>query len=241
MVISTAYNRPEKSGGNPNARQMAATILHTITQQNNLTDIWRDRNRDIPKFTWTRKNPHDNTYIHTRIDKFYISSTLSTYITKTEIIPFSFSDHDLVSLTFDLNNQPPRESYWLSNNNLLEDDVFNANINNFWINWLAKKNEFATPLLWWDTAKHHFKIIAIKQSSQLRKQEPHEHKQMECKIQELQQRLADGNQTISEKYLEAKTELKQYYLQETATCAFQTKVQYTEEGKKSARYFYSLE
>ena len=32
-------NRLDKLGGNPNPRQIAATFLHTITQQNNLTDI----------------------------------------------------------------------------------------------------------------------------------------------------------------------------------------------------------
>ena len=36
----------DKLGGNPSARQTANTILYTITQQNSLTDIWRDNHRD---------------------------------------------------------------------------------------------------------------------------------------------------------------------------------------------------
>ena len=55
----------DKLGGNPLARQTAMTILNTITLQNNLVDIWRDQHRDVRKFTWTGKNPHDNSYIHT--------------------------------------------------------------------------------------------------------------------------------------------------------------------------------
>ena len=167
-------NKLDKLGGNPNPRQIAATFLHTITQKKNLTNIWRDRNRDIRKFTWTGKNPQDNTYIHTRIDKFYISSTLTPYLTKTDIIPFSFSDHDLICLTFDLSNQPRGEGYWLFNTNLLQDEIFNTNMNNFWTKWLTRKNDFTTPLLLWDTTKQKFKIIAIQRSLQLQKSERNE-------------------------------------------------------------------
>ena len=149
-------NKIDKFGGNPYARQTATTFLHTIMQQYNMTDIWRDRNRNTRKFTWTGKTSHDNRYIHTRINRFYISSTLSNHVTNKHIIPFSFSDHDLISLTFDFNTQPRGEGYRLSNNNLLEDDRFNARVNHFWFKWLSKKNEFTTPLHWWDAAKYRF-------------------------------------------------------------------------------------
>ena len=69
----------DKLGGNPFARQTANKILYTITQQHSLTDIWRDRNRDTKKFTWTGKRPQTNKFIHTRIDKFYISSLLNPF------------------------------------------------------------------------------------------------------------------------------------------------------------------
>ena len=91
-------NKLDKLGGNPNVRQSATTILHTITQQHNMTDIWRDRNRDIRKYTWTGKNPQDNTFIHTRIDRFYISFTLTTFVTNTDIIPFAFYGKPIVAI-----------------------------------------------------------------------------------------------------------------------------------------------
>ena len=53
-------NRLDKQGGNPLARQTAATILHTITSQNNLVDMWRDQHGDVRKFTWTGRHPLDN-------------------------------------------------------------------------------------------------------------------------------------------------------------------------------------
>ena len=51
----------------------------------------------------------------------------------------------------------------------------------------------------------------------------------------------NGDNTISGKYLEAKTELQRFYTQEAATSALKSKIKYTEEGEKSTRYFYSLE
>ena len=69
----------DKLGRNPSARQTENQILQTITQQHHLTDIWRDRNRDAKKFTWTGKHPHNNSFNHTRIDKFYISTFLHCF------------------------------------------------------------------------------------------------------------------------------------------------------------------
>ena len=66
--------------------------------------------------TVTQKNLHgqENIHktIHTCIDKFYISSLLNPFVNKTDILPFSFSDHDLILCTLDLQTQPCREGYW---------------------------------------------------------------------------------------------------------------------------------
>ena len=111
----------------------------------------------------TRENLHGQAKILTItriyisvLTRFYTSSTLSTSVTKTDIIPFEFSDHDLISLTFDFNKQPRGEGFWDYNNNLLDDDVFNTNMTNFWLDWLTKKNDFSMPIHWWDAAKHGF-------------------------------------------------------------------------------------
>ena len=148
---SISDEKLDKLGGNPFVRQTANKILHTITQQHNLTDIWRDRN-ETKKFTWTGKHPQNNSFIHTRIDKFYISSLLNPFVTQRDILPFSFSDHDLIILTLDLQTQPRGKGYWHFNNTLLDDDILTLEINRFWKEWLTKKkSDFATPLRWWDS------------------------------------------------------------------------------------------
>ena len=70
-------NKLDKLGGNPNARQSATAILHTITQQYNLTDIWRDRNRDIRKFTKILTITHIFTHVLTASISLPLSPLLS--------------------------------------------------------------------------------------------------------------------------------------------------------------------
>ena len=111
------------------------------------------------KIYMDRQTPHSNTSIHTRIDKFYISSALAPCVITTDIIPFPFSDHDLITLKIDLHNQPRGEGYWHFNNSLLDDNVFVTEIYQFWTDWLTRKKEFNTPLHWWDTAKTYFKTL----------------------------------------------------------------------------------
>ena len=83
----------DKLGGNPSARQTENTILYTITQQNNLTDIRCDNHRDSRKFTWTGKHPQNNTYIHTHTShqhSLHASSPLTSYLS---LFPITILSH----------------------------------------------------------------------------------------------------------------------------------------------------
>ena len=237
----TSDKKLDKLGGNPLAQQTAMTILNTITLQNNLVDNWRDQHCDARKFTWIGINPHDNSYIHRRIDKFYVTSTLANVITATDIIPFPFSDHDAILLTINLQQQQRGNGYWHFNNSLLNDQIFNGEINNFWNTWITKKNTFPNLLQWWDKAKYHFKNISIQRSTMLRKIGRNECRQLEIKVQRLQNRITNGPHHDTKAYVQAKTELQQLHQKDLDALKTRTQIKYAEEGKKSTCYFYSLE
>ena len=57
--------RLDKLDGNPNARQSAVSILTALNSQHNLIDIWRVRHKDERSFTWTGRNPNDNSLVRT--------------------------------------------------------------------------------------------------------------------------------------------------------------------------------
>ena len=121
----------DKQGGNPAVRQTALGTIVNVTQPYHLIDIWRNRYPAKPQFTRTGKHPQNNTFIHTRIDKFFTSPTLSHKITNADIKPFPLSDHDLIFLTLDLSSQPRGDGYWHFNNTLLTDEHFNTTIEIF--------------------------------------------------------------------------------------------------------------
>ena len=166
---------------------------------------------------------------------------LANVITTTDIIPFPFSDHDAILLTINLQQQKRSNGYWHFNNSLLDDQTFNAEINNFWTTWITKKNTFPNLLQWWDKAKYHFKNISIQRSTTLRKIERNERRQLELKIQKLQNNITNGTHHDTKAFLQAKTELQQLHQKDLDALKIRTQIRYAEEGEKSTRYFYSLE
>lgn len=187
------------------------------------------------------QKPRENSLIRTGIDKFLISRNLSSKVEKTAIQPYPHSDHDLISLSLDLTQQQRGPGLWHFNNSLLNDPVFAEDIRSFWESWLAQKPNFDNPLLWWDKAKRHFKQIAIRRATTLRKIERHERSQLERNLQSFQQKAINGNPSDIEIYLTTKEKLKQFELKELEVVKIRAKARFTEEGEKSTRYFYSLE
>lgn len=102
----------DKFGGNPNARNFAATTLHGICTRLNISEIWRDRNKDKRYFTWTARHPTNGTHIRTRIDKFLISHSLNQFVMDASIKPFPHSDHDSVCLTLNFDRIKRGPGYW---------------------------------------------------------------------------------------------------------------------------------
>ena len=233
--------RKDKFGGNRNARQSASSFLHTRNARYNLIVAWRDSHKAQRNYTWTGRNPTDNSLIRTRIDFFLVGRALKPFITSTDIRPYVHSDYDCISLTFDLEQVSGGPGYWHFNNELLTDLVFQAEIEEFWADWRQKFEEFEDPLQWWDKAKQNFKILAIRRAKIRRKVQCHERFQLENKIKRFQESAKNGTTRDIEQYLLAKENLKQLELKELESNKIRAKAQFIEEGEKSTRYFFSLE
>ena len=149
----------DKRGGNPLARQVAISTLGTSIVNHNLVDIWRTQHPHTHAFTWTGKNPTDNSPILTRIDRFYIAHAISHLAANSDIKPYPHSDHDLISLQLDLSRTPQGKGYWHFNNTLLANASFNTDLIAFWQRWLTKKADFDNILTWWDKAKFHYRFL----------------------------------------------------------------------------------
>ncbi|KAL9984497.1 hypothetical protein ACROYT_G006797 [Oculina patagonica] len=231
----------DKHGGNPQPRQSAITTLLATVTKHNLTDIWRVQHPTTHAFTWTGKHPTDHSPILTRLDKFYIAHAISHLAVKTNINPYPHSDHDLISMHFDLTRTPRGKGFWHFNNNLLNNASFNTELIAFWNNWLTKKADFDNLLIWWDKAKFNFKQIAIYHASKLRKIQNTQRATLERRLVNLQHKAASGLPADVANYLTAKQQLKQFDLDDLESVKIRTKARFAEEGEKSTRYFYNLE
>ena len=245
-IIGGDYNcivnaRLDKFGGNPNARNSAATTLNGMCMRYNLSDVWRKRHKDIRCFTWTAQHLTNGTFIRTRIDKFLISNSLNQSVLDVSIKPFPHSDHDGVWLSLNFDQVKRGPGYWHFNNDLLSNAAFESEINDFWTFWKTKYEDFADPLLWWDRAKQGFKNIAIRCAKIIGKQKRHERFQLERNLIKLQEKSNTGNTQDIENYLLAKETLKQFELKDLEATKIRSKAQFLEEGERSTRYFYSLE
>ena len=122
----------DKLGGNPNARHSAVLALNDVSARYDLIDIWRLRHRHEHNFTWAGKDPADTSLmIRTRIDFFLTSRNFDRFVTSVDILPYSHSDHDCICLTFDFEHLARGPGYWYFNNEVLKDEVFEAEIERF--------------------------------------------------------------------------------------------------------------
>ena len=237
---SIEFPRLDKIGGSGRARQTNITILADISARHNLHDIWRKRHPNQRDFTWTGRNTMGNSIIRTRIDKFFISNSLSPFISKATIEPYPYSDHDLITISFDLTQHERGPGFWHFNNTLLSDPIFADEITTFWNNWLTEKQTH-NILDWWDKAKTNFKQIAIQQSSKLRKLKRNERRLIEKKVKKLQRLAATGTPTDTENYFNTNELLRQFETKDLEATKIRAKAKFTEQGECSTRYFFNLE
>ena len=233
--------RLDKFGGNPNVRQSSSLFLDSINARHGLSDIWRERHKNERNFTWIGRHPADNSLIQTRIDRFFVSRSISPFVLDTSIIPFAHSDHDLITLSLDFDSVQRGPGFWHFNNDLLCDASFQVEIESFWRDWEAKLHTFENPLVWWDKAKHNFKILSIRRAKIRGKLQRHERFQLENKLDRLKEAARNGTDSDVERYLLAKEKQKDLAMKDLEAIKIRAKARFFEEGERSTRYFYSLE
>ena len=147
----------DKLGGNNSSTHLLGSeIITDIKNQNNLIDIWRKLNPD--KRLYTYHNP-DKT-IHTRLDTIYITDDIK--IKASKIYPFSLSDHDGVTASFQIRELNPKgPGIWKFNTSILKHKNFQEIFPKFWKFWQNQKKKYDNQLLQWDAGKLHLKNIII--------------------------------------------------------------------------------
>lgn len=79
-----------KHNNNPRSQEKVLEIKGNLE----LSDVWRETNQEIPRFTWHRAHP----YQQSRLDFFLLSDNLLPYVKISDILIGYRSDHSFIKL-----------------------------------------------------------------------------------------------------------------------------------------------
>ena len=180
--------KKDKCGGNPNLGDTGSPQLRKLLNRFHLVDIWRKQHQHERQYTWHNKT---NT-IMCRLDKFYISASLETDKNNVgaDIVPYLFSDHDIVRLEITAEKSlSAGPGVWKLNVSRIKDTKTRQVVTNFWTRWRTKKSSFNNVGEWWDTGKANLKSILQRSAKKNRQKEKEERAFLLNKYHRLRQKV----------------------------------------------------
>ena len=203
-----------------------------------LVDVWRNLHPGSREFTWFNSSYS----IRSRLDKFLVSRELLSPGVECNIPPCPISDHDFVSLAFDIPTGVKHGlGVWNFHNSLVKDKDFCATIEKLIDCHLRFLPSFASLQDWWEFLKLSIKEESIAFSCNKWR---HLHKQqvsLTNKLICLRQRLVDGDDTVSFLISDTESQLKALRVKEIEGIMIWSHAQWLEEGERPSRYFFNLQ
>ena len=137
--------------------------LDDMKRNYSLVDQWRSISLQVREYTWSKP---DRT-IHSRLDRFYISSFFTPYFINQTHLSNPWSDHKMVNLNIQMPSAFSRgNGYWKLNTSLLKDQEYIQLVESFLRRWIDKLPEYNCIQLWWIDCKVWVKKISIDHASQ---------------------------------------------------------------------------
>ena len=194
IVVAGDFNcyeyQSDKTGGNFSCAKYLAHFRSTF----NLIDAWHRLNPRSKQCTWF----NSDFSIGSRLDKFFVSQSLFSFVSNCVIKPFCFSDHDIVYLTIRLDDLRPRgPGLWKFNNSLLQDTNFSEYISDRMNALIEGMEHFPSVKLWWDFFKNSLKAEIISFSKTKRKNLSHERVVLTNEIIKSKALLVAGDFSVS--------------------------------------------
>ena len=232
MVLDLGKDR---SGGNPRKlHTYGSENLVDFISEHDLTDAWRYKHPDGRGFSW--RNQFYN--IKSRIDRVYLPVSWLGCLKSVRVCPFSWSDHDEVSINVDLPTPVKRgPGFWKFNTSLLEDQEFNDHISLFVGEWERDRHNYSDACHWWDMGKYHWKRIAIQHSTRLAKQRRSEREAIIFLLEE-EESMA---QVDEERVKELRGRIKEIDYQKAQRVFLSSHIKFLEENEKPTKYFFALQ
>ena len=202
-----------------------------------LVDILRKQNPKPISFTWSNKDFSQAS----RLDRFYISSSLLQSIRGNKCFPCSLSDHDFVDLFISpVNVSLHGSGVWKFNTSLLSDNDF---INTMSLLITSEKEKI--PLFdslegWWDNLKIQIRRTCIDFSSRKCRQLLSERNSLTKRLLRAQSAVFAGDRDQISNVNKLQSALEAVINNECEGAQVHSQAWWIEEGEKPTRFFFCL-
>ena len=245
LIIGGDFNtviditKDKKKHGNINNNKKNRDKINAIIQTNDLNDIYRILNPSTKQYTWhsNHKPP-----IFCRLDYFLISSNIVNSISVYKITTGIRSDHSIVYLNINVDNQPRGPGYFKLNNSVLLDIEYQEKIK-LSIQEIANINSEANPNTLWEIIKGTIRNETIKYCSTKKKNTVKLEMQLKKDIDKLAVELSNNtdNEIILININKKKSELNELTKAQTCGILLRAKAEWIEGAEKNTKYFSNLE
>ena len=224
----------DRTGGNPREKHTwGIDALREMKTTYSLFDPWRYRFPN--KKQYTRVAPGEA--VKSRLDRFYITNTLLPLLNSVDILPFVWSDHDIVLMNVTLPKSTPRgPNFWKLNVSLLEDKHYKDMISEFWREWRTRKDEYQNLQKWWDFGKIRVRTLTIDYATWKNREKRKEKRELLKTLREERQRETENIETITK----IRQDLRTLAEKEAGKMFISTKMAALEHGEKPTKYFFDL-
>lgn len=100
--------------------------LNEVLINGDLEDVWRRRHPSVKEYTFARGQSKS------RIDFFLISKQIEAQIEKPSIVPFIYSDHNIITFNLTTDNVERGPGMWKLNTSILEQNEYIELIEQLW-------------------------------------------------------------------------------------------------------------
>ena len=223
----------DKKGGNFDRGFVGTNQLKDIIYDFELFDVFRYIEPNLNSYTWHSKN------IACRLDRIYLSNCLKSFVRNCRHIPFAFSDHDGVFVSFINNiNVKTGQGYWKLNSSVLKDKCFVDSFREWFTNF-SDNLDICNDI--WDYFKENIKTFCIDYCKRKNRVKYRVIKELEKKYFMLckEEKMSPGN--YFEQIFELKKQIKQFHLNNFKGSQIRSKVKVLNNSETPNKYFFQTE
>jgi exonuclease III len=226
----------DRTGGAVNDRSdrtAGSDQIKSLVRDFNLFDVQRSKFPNTPFYTWSRGS------ISSRLDRFYISTSLRSSVEDTNVHAVPFSDHCVITLYLHPPDTPlTGPSFWKCNVAVLDNSEFVSDFKRHWDLWA---NVNTHDHVWWDLVKRRVKKLVIKHSKRIAAAARANIRVLENDLDYVSKMELANPGVYRDLVDQIKSELNQLYSKRVDGVKIRSRVQVQEESERPTRYFLKTE